>query len=132
MLTGVSPDSDISLSLFLSFSLFLFLSFSLSLSFLSFSRNFSKFPFAQKSQLGAMVSHAWTASQRREQRRRAGPRFAGRLCKMVASRVRAIARADARDGRLNGVCSAGTSLRAHRGSGRRCTRSTSDGRDRGK
>ena len=66
MLTGVfsrfghSSDS-LSFSLF---SLSLFSLFSLFLFFLSFSRIVSKFSFAQKSQLGAMVSHAWTASER--------------------------------------------------------------------
>ena len=38
-----------------------------------------------------MVSHARTAAQRREQRRRAEARFAGRLCKMVELRHRGFA-----------------------------------------
>ena len=69
------------------------------------SRNFSNCPFAQRSQLGTMVSHARTPAQRREQRRRAEARFAGRALQdggTSASRFRTITRADARSGRLQG------------------------------
>ena len=55
-----------------------------------------------ESQLETMVSHARSAAQRREQRRRAEARFAGRLCKLVEQRhrgfvpARALVRAAAR------------------------------------